>query len=73
MENWKRKVAEAIDEFSEAKAKENEALSALHNEKSTNQAESVKLMESWLAHQRAACEKNETVLRLIQMVPKSSE
>jgi len=73
METWKRKVAEAIDEFSEAKAKENEALSAFHNDKGVGQTGSAKLMESWLAHQQVAREKNEAVLRLIQMVPKPAE
>lgn len=73
MENWKRKVADAIDDFSEAKAKENEALSAFHNEKGADQSGSLKLMENWLVYQRLAQEKNEAVQRLIQTAPKLTE
>lgn len=74
MENWKRKVSEAIEEFKEAKGRENQAISALESMKDgPDQVVSAKLMKNWLTLQRIAQQKNDDVLRMIENVPKKME
>ena len=71
METWKLKVAEATDEFSAAKEKENEAHAILlDSEGLFDQARRATLRNDWLRLKRESQQKNHAVLRLIQSIPK---
>lgn len=74
METWKRKVAEATDEFSEIKRKENEAHAILMgSEELFDQARRAALRNNWLRLKRESQQKNYAVLRLIQSIPKETK
>jgi len=74
METWKLKVAEATDEFSETKRKENEALAILMGSGELfDRARKAALRNNWLRLKRESQQKNDAVLRLIQSVPKETE
>lgn len=65
METWRLKVAEATDEFSETKRKENEALAILmDSEKLFDQARRAALRNNWLRLKWESQQKNHAVLRL---------
>lgn len=74
MDTWKLKVAEAIEEFSETKRKEEEALAILMgSEELFDRARRVALRNNWLRLKRESQEKNDAVLRLIQSIPNKKD
>jgi len=72
MKEWQRKVSEALNEFSGAKAKEDEVFSILNAIGSNTDYRRVEVAKQWRQLRQATQEKNDIVVFLLRNAPESS-